>query len=125
MVTYFSPSLAAAISYRDHCLASRSAPASSPSFGYDGLQGPLNWNALSPGNSVCARGRPQSPITLVPGIEGVDAAGGQSLSFRVGEYDNGASVVNAGTTAEVSASGIVQVDKGVYALTGFHFPCAV
>ena len=121
LTAYYFSGLAAAISYRDRRLASRAAPASSPSFGYDGLQGPLNWHALSPENSVCARGRFQSPIALIPELEVVNAVGGQSLGFRVDEYDGGASVVNTGTTVEVSASGRVQVDGEVYALTGFHF----
>lgn len=121
LITYFFSSLAAAISYRGHRLASRAAPASSPSFGYDGVQGPLNWHALTLENSVCARGRFQSPIVLSPELEGVEAVGGQSLSFQVDEYDGGASVVNMGSTVEVSARGNVQVDGDVYMLTGFHF----
>lgn len=120
-IAYFFSNLAAAVSFRNHRLASRAAPASSPSFGYDGLQGPLNWHALSPKNNICARGRFQSPIVMIPGIEGVEAVGGQSLGFRVDEYDGSANIVNMGTTVEVSASGRVQVEGEVYALTGFHF----
>lgn len=121
LTTYFFLSLAAAVSFRNHRLASRAAPNSSPSFGYGGLQGPLNWHALSPENSVCARGRFQSPIAVIPGVEGVEAVGGQSLGFKVDEYDGSANIVNTGTTVEVSASGRVQVDGEVYTLTGFHF----
>lgn len=51
----------------------------------------------------------------------MDAVGRQSLGFRVDKYDNGASVLNTGTTVEASAGGRVQVDGEVYALTEFHF----
>jgi carbonic anhydrase len=37
---------------------------SSPSWGYDGLTGPLKWHQLSPLNKACSQGAFQSPINL-------------------------------------------------------------
>ncbi|KAL2106722.1 hypothetical protein VUR80DRAFT_6310 [Thermomyces stellatus] len=94
-----------------------------PTFGYDGLDGPLNWHALSENNAECALGRHQSPIALDTDVNGVSIVSGDALQLEFEDVPEGAEILNKGTTLEMSANGSLKLGlRGKeYALQQFHF----
>lgn len=88
-------------------------------FGYTGLNGPLNWFSLNETtNALCATGRYQSPINLNASIP---TASGNSVSFNVSSYPDGAVFENLGGTLEVPSNGTLVVGNTTYKLAQFHF----
>ena len=92
-----------------------------PTFGYDGLDGPLNWHALSENNTECAIGRHQSPIALDTDVNGVSVVKGDTLEIKFEDVAEGVEILNKGTTLEVSAEGSLELEGKKYALQQFHF----
>ncbi|KAM0334307.1 hypothetical protein ACHAQA_001330 [Verticillium albo-atrum] len=88
-------------------------------FGFNELDGPLNWHALAPGNGNCAKGTNQSPINL----ESSDLATvpGSSLTFEIDSFPDGATFMNLGSTVEVIANGTLVRGGKTYSLVQFHF----
>ncbi|KAM4061199.1 eukaryotic-type carbonic anhydrase domain-containing protein [Hirsutella rhossiliensis] len=88
-------------------------------YGYDGLNEPLAWHKLSANNSLCATGKNQSPINLVPSKElTID---GSSLAFQLYSYPEGGELENLGNTVQVQVNGSIMLDNWVYNLVQFHF----
>lgn len=92
-----------------------------PTFGYDGLDGPLNWHALSENNTECAIGRHQSPIALDTDVSGVSVVKGDALVIEFEDVAEGAEILNKGVTLQVSANGSLELEGKEYALQQFHF----
>ncbi|PNY28636.1 Uncharacterized protein TCAP_01439 [Tolypocladium capitatum] len=89
------------------------------SFGYTGLNGPLNWYGLNKtANKLCATGRHQSPININASIP---TSSDGFVSFKIDSYPEGAVFENLGTTLEVPANGTLVTDSKTYGLTQFHF----
>lgn len=89
------------------------------SFGYTGLDGPLNWYGLNKtANKLCSTGRHQSPINLNASIP---TSSDCSISFKVDSYPQGAVLGNLGSTLQAPANGSLVADNKTYALTQFHF----
>jgi carbonic anhydrase len=88
-------------------------------FGYDYLQGPLNWYGLNKStNLLCNTGKNQSPIILDSGIPTV---AGSSIRVSIPDYPKGAEFENLGTNVQVIVNGSM-VDNGkTYNLAQFHF----
>lgn len=85
-------------------------------FGYTGLQGPLNWYGLNATNALCAKGDTQSPINLASASTIVD-----HVTLKIPSYPKGAVFENLGTNVEVVVNGSL-VDNGkTYNLAQFHF----
>ncbi len=112
--------LASALCYRDPSLHARSE-FTPPSFGYTGLQGPLNWHGLSADNIACAEGTHQSPISIDSSAGNIPAVKGECLSLELDSYFFGTEVENLGTTVEVPANGTLNRDGKAYNLVQFHF----
>jgi carbonic anhydrase len=90
-----------------------------PTFGYDGLTGPLNWYGLNKAtNFLCNLGTNQSPIVLNGSIATVP---GSILNLTVKDYPNGAEFENLGTTLEVIAEGNLTYSGKTFPLSQFHF----
>ncbi|KAL7794242.1 alpha carbonic anhydrase [Trichoderma ceciliae] len=88
-------------------------------FGYNGLNGPLNWYSLNKtANKLCATGQHQSPINLDSSVSSVT---GSSITFSVDSYPFGAELENLGTTVEVPVNGSLKADGKTYSLAQFHF----
>lgn len=88
-------------------------------FGYNGLDGPLNWFGLNESaNSLCATGRRQSPIDLDTTIM---KEPGSMFPFKVQDYPQGSTFENLGTTVEVPANGTLHIKDKVYKLAQFHY----
>lgn len=114
--TLFAASTQAICSHNTH-LYDR---ATATQFTYTGLTGPLNWHSLSPNNTLCAKGKYQTPINLDAGISTESGAG------YVATYPTTlkAKYENLGTTVEVlgDAIGGTLTFKGTtYKLLQFHF----
>lgn len=92
-------------------------PDHSNSFGYTGLEGPLNWYGLDrKHNGLCAKGRHQSPINIDSTIH--SSRGGISIQIPNAK----AEFENLGTTVEVALSnGLLSTPDGRYKLAQFHF----
>ncbi|CAI6091793.1 unnamed protein product [Clonostachys chloroleuca] len=89
-------------------------------FGYTGLDGPLNWYSLNKSaNILCAEGHFQSPINLNSSIR--VAPGNRGLTFNITSYPEGAELENLGTTLEVPANGTFTIADNTYNLAQFHF----
>jgi carbonic anhydrase len=88
-------------------------------FGYDGLQGPINWHGLSPSNALCARGKSQSPVNIVP--SDYDTVSGSSYNLEIPSYPDGAEIENLGTGVQVYVNGSAIVGDTTYALQQYHF----
>lgn len=89
-------------------------------FGYTGLDGPLNWYSLDKSaNILCAEGHFQSPINLNSSIR--VAPGNRGLTFNITSYPEGAELENLGTTLEVPANGTFTIADNTYNLAQFHF----
>lgn len=92
-----------------------------PTFGYNGLNGPLNWHALSENNTVCAVGRHQSPIALDTDVKGVSVVKGDTIEIKFEDVTEGVEILNKGTTLEVPANGSLGLEGKEYTLQQFHF----
>ena len=112
--------LVSAICYRSPHLHARSE-FSPPSFGYTGLQGPLNWHGLSADNIACAQGTHQSPIVIDSTTGCIPAVAGDSLSIELESYPRGTEIENRGTTIEVPANGTITRNGKEHRLVQFHF----
>ncbi|CAG9982881.1 unnamed protein product [Clonostachys byssicola] len=89
-------------------------------FGYTGLDGPLNWYSLDKSaNKLCAEGHFQSPINLNSSIP--VAPGNSGLTLSITGYPDGAELENLGTTLEVPANGTFTTADNTYSLAQFHF----
>lgn len=88
-------------------------------FGYDELEGPLNWHGLDAANSACASGTNQSPINVHPGT--TPTAGGSSINFTADNAPSGAEFENLGHGVQAYATGSINVGGTAYALQQFHF----
>ncbi|VUC29372.1 unnamed protein product [Clonostachys rosea] len=89
-------------------------------FGYTGLDGPLNWYSLNKSaNMLCAEGHFQSPINLNSSIP--TAPGNRGLTLNITSYSEGAELENLGTTLEVPANGTFTTADNTYNLAQFHF----
>lgn len=86
-------------------------------FGYTGLQGPLNWVALDPtANSACALSKAQSPINIDDSIALASCAPVIDFpSVQNAEFEN------LGTTIEVIVNGTTTFAGTEFALRQFHF----
>ena len=88
-------------------------------FGYTGLDGPLNWFGLNTSaNGLCARGRNQSPINLNSSIP---LGPGSNTTISVDSYPNGTTFENLGATIEVPSNGTLVAGGQSYKLAQFHF----
>ncbi|ROT35680.1 carbonic anhydrase [Sodiomyces alkalinus F11] len=88
-------------------------------FGFNGLEGPLNWHALHEDNLDCAVGENQSPINIESAT--IDKACGSSLHFQLDDHPNGAEFFNLGSTVEAEATGTINLRNKTYNLVQFHF----
>lgn len=88
-------------------------------FGYVGIDGPTNWHTIDPaGNLLCATGRNQSPINIIPteiqqtrpGDIQVEIPAEQTLSFE-----------NMGTNVEVLLEGTTTIGSRRFRLRQFHY----
>ena len=86
-------------------------------WGYSGANGPENWGRLSPGYSLCASGRNQSPVNLTRMVEANLRPLGLNYSVQAME------VVNTGYTVQVNFApgGSLEVDGRSYSLKQIHF----
>lgn len=88
-------------------------------FGFNALDGPLNWHGLDPENADCAVGKNQSPINIYSAD--ITTVPGSSLTFEVESYPSGAEFQNLGSTVEVETEGTLVRDGKEYELAQFHF----
>ncbi|OLN85511.1 Carbonic anhydrase 4 [Colletotrichum chlorophyti] len=88
-------------------------------FGFDGLNGPLNWHSLSSNNSACALGKNQSPINVKQ--SNTKQVPGSTLTFAVEDHPEGADLHNLNGFLEVVANGTLQKDGTTFTLRQFHF----
>lgn len=89
-------------------------------FGFDGIRGPLNWHGMNKtANVKCATGTQQSPINIDSSSN--KTACGSSLEFKIDAYQNGAELLNLGSTLEVVANGTMKLEGKPYKLAQFHF----
>lgn len=88
-------------------------------YGYNGLDGPLNWHGLSPKNERCALGTNQSPVNIVSGS--YSTIRGSSFNLEVPDYPDGAEFENLGTNVQVFVNGSAAVGGKDYAVQQFHF----
>ncbi|KAJ5776110.1 uncharacterized protein N7511_001121 [Penicillium nucicola] len=86
-------------------------------FSYTGLGGPLNWHGLDKKhNSLCARGRNQSPINIDSSIHTGTGRLSLSIPASIAVFEN------LGPTVEVTLpKGQLFTRTGKYALQQFHF----
>lgn len=88
-------------------------------FGYNELEGPLNWHGLKKENSQCAIGKNQSPINI--DTTKMESITGSDLKFSVQSYPDGAEFESLGSTLEVIANGSLTLTDKSYELRQFHF----
>ncbi|KAG0127427.1 alpha carbonic anhydrase [Tuber indicum] len=85
-------------------------------FGYVGLEGPLNWAALSAENSACATSKVQSPINIDSTIQLAQEAPKMVIKdVEAAEFEN------LGTTVEVICNGTTTFGGKDFSLQQFHF----
>jgi len=85
-------------------------------FGYTGLQGPLNWAALSAENSACATSKVQSPINIDNTVQlAAEAPKVVIADMKEAEFEN------LGTTVEVIVNGTTTFGGTKFSLQQFHF----
>ncbi|KAG9231917.1 putative carbonic anhydrase [Amylocarpus encephaloides] len=90
-------------------------------FGYLGVNGPTNWQAIATENSVCKTSKVQSPIDINSASATLVEAGKLQLNFPEVEA---AEFENLGTTIEVVMEGknaSTTVDGKTFELKQFHF----
>lgn len=88
-------------------------------FGYDELNGPLDWHGLDSGNSLCALGTNQSPVNIYS--SSYNTVSGSSFNFAIDSASNGVEFENTGHNVQVYATGSATVDGEAYSLAQFHF----
>ncbi|RDW75950.1 hypothetical protein BP5796_06771 [Coleophoma crateriformis] len=90
-------------------------------FGYHGLTGPTNWDALDPANSACSAGRTQSPIDLTGGS--VKTIAGNTLNITMSDVAT-TELENLGSTVEVIMAGkgaSITIDGKTFNMAQYHF----
>lgn len=110
-----------------HCIRSTSAFKRLPDvetddFGYDALQGPLNWYALNKSEyAECHKGRRQSPIVI--NSTTIETVKGSTIDWTVPKYPNGAEFSNTGVHVEVAVNGTLKDSTSGkhYKSQQFHF----
>lgn len=91
-------------------------------WGYDGLNGPLNWYGLNEtANYACDKGSHQSPIVIDSTVSVVH--GSTVTTFSVPDYPCGAEFENLGTNVEVVVNGTLvdATSDTSFELAQFHF----
>ncbi|GKT52168.1 carbonic anhydrase [Colletotrichum spaethianum] len=88
-------------------------------FGFDGLNGPLNWLSLSASNEACALGKNQSPINVQE--SNTKQVQGSTITFSPEQHPEGAQLENLNGFLEVRANGTMQNGGKTYSLRQFHF----
>ncbi|TDZ18792.1 Carbonic anhydrase [Colletotrichum orbiculare MAFF 240422] len=88
-------------------------------FGFDGMNGPLNWHTLTPNNSACALGKNQSPINVVQ--SNTKQVQGSTITFAVEDHPEGADLENLAGFLEVRANGTMKNGGKDFTLRQFHF----
>ncbi|KXH69017.1 carbonic anhydrase [Colletotrichum salicis] len=88
-------------------------------FGFDGLNGPLNWHSISSNNSACALGRTQSPINVQE--SNTKQIQGSTITFSPDQYPEGGELENLSGFLEVRANGTMENGGKTYNLRQFHF----
>lgn len=84
-------------------------------FGYDGLQGPLNWAGLDPANSACRNSKVQSPIVIDSNVPFAAEAPQITIdSVAEAEFEN------LGTTLETIVNGTTVFAGATFELKQFH-----
>lgn len=85
-------------------------------WGYSGLEGPSNWAALSPDNSVCS-GKNQSPINVSNSIDANLPA--IQFNYKTGGHE----ILNNGHTVQVNyqQGSSIHIDGTDFMLLQFHF----
>lgn len=93
----------------------------SSSFGYHGLDGPVNWLSLNPAaNQLCSKGRNQTPQNLVPGASWLQTLGQKPVP-SYGTVQN-VEFKNLKKTVEVIlGTPKLQFEGTDYTLLQFHF----
>lgn len=99
------------------------APRAEGDYTYTGATGPANWHGLDPAkNSLCARGRQQTPINInpgsSPGVTTVPAGDRPKAKYPI---DYSAKFENLRTTVQVTARGTMTFGGAEYQLRQFHF----
>ncbi|PYI36999.1 carbonic anhydrase [Aspergillus indologenus CBS 114.80] len=104
----------------DRTLARRAAQAGTPSFGYSGAQGPLNWYGLDPQtNAACDLGTQQSPIAIDSKTVTLVDSSAVTLDIPAAEH---VEFENLGYTLEVVLpNGTLTAQGKQYTLAQFHF----
>lgn len=88
-------------------------------FGYNELQGPLDWHALDDDNGLCAMGKNQSPVNI--DAANFDSVSGSSYNFDIESYPDGAEFENTGHNVQVYVNGTFSVDGKDYTVQQYHF----
>lgn len=88
-----------------------------PHWGYEGELGPARWAELSPAFEVCAKGKEQSPIDIVPPATSPDVA-----PIRFTYLPSAGELVDNGHTLQMNLQpgSFATVDGRVYQLVQFH-----
>ncbi|KAI8260026.1 Carbonic anhydrase [Colletotrichum sp. SAR11_239] len=88
-------------------------------YGFDAMNGPLNWHSLTADNAACALGKNQSPINVLE--TNTKQVQGSSIIFRPANYADGAELENLNGVLEVRANGTMYNGGKNYTLRQFHF----
>ncbi|KAF6843355.1 carbonic anhydrase [Colletotrichum musicola] len=88
-------------------------------FGFDGMNGPLNWHSLTSNNSACALGKNQSPINVLQ--SNTKQVQGSTITFAVEDHPEGAELENLNGFLEVRANGTMLNGGKNFTLRQFHF----
>ncbi|TID01365.1 Carbonic anhydrase [Colletotrichum higginsianum] len=88
-------------------------------FGFDALNGPLNWQSLTADNVACAVGKNQSPINVQE--SNTKQVQGSTITFTPEEHPYGATLENLNGFLEVRANGTMENGGLTYSLRQFHF----
>ncbi|KAK2036623.1 carbonic anhydrase [Colletotrichum somersetense] len=88
-------------------------------FGFDGMNGPLNWHSISTSNEACAMGKSQSPINVQE--FNTKQVAGSAITFSPDQHPEGAQLENLNGFLEVRANGTMENGGKTYRLRQFHF----
>ncbi|KAK2001437.1 carbonic anhydrase [Colletotrichum falcatum] len=88
-------------------------------FGFDGMNGPLNWHSISASNEACAMGKNQSPINVQE--SNTKQVAGSTITFSPDQHPEGAQLENLNGFLEVRANGTMENGGKTYSLRQFHF----
>ena len=107
------------------------APVETPSarpahWGYSGEVGPANWGSLSPVYAVCASGKSQSPINLLPSTSGGASQWNmeyKTTSLRIAHHEHVDDIVDNGHTIQITVEegSTIILNGKVFMLKQFHF----